>query len=75
MVMQNGGKTMAQLAADAGIGGSYFTRAMRLSFLAPDIVKAILSDKHPIELSAKHLIRNIRLPIGWHDQRALLRID
>jgi site-specific DNA recombinase len=75
MVMQNGGKTMAQLAADAGIGGSYFTRAMRLSFLAPDIVKAILRDKHPIELSAKHLIRNIRLPIGWHHQRALLKID
>lgn len=75
MVMQNGGKTMAQLAADAGIGGSYFTRILRLSFLAPDIVKAILRDKHPIELSAKHLIRNIRLPIDWHDQRALLRIE
>ena len=30
MVMQNGGKTMAELAAEAGVGGSYFTRILRL---------------------------------------------
>ena len=66
---------MAALAADAGISSSYFTRILRLSFLGPDIVKAILSDKHPIELSAKRLANEIRLPVVWHDQRALLQID
>ena len=72
MVMHNGGKTMAELAAEAGVGGSYFTRILRLSFLAPDVVKAILRDGHPIELTAKRLANEVRLPIAWQDQHALL---
>ncbi len=72
MVMHNGGKTMAELAAEAGVGGSYFTRILRLSFLAPDVVKAILRDRHPIDLTAKRLANEVRLPIAWQDQHALL---
>jgi hypothetical protein len=72
MVMRNCGKTMAELAAEAGVGGSYFTRILRLSFLAPDIVKAILRDQHPIELTAKRLANEIRLPVAWEDQHARL---
>ena len=72
MVMRNRGKTMAELAAEAGVGGSYFTRILRLSFLAPDVVKAILRDRHPIELTAKRLANEVRLPIAWQDQHALL---
>ena len=41
MVMRSGGKTMTQLAAEAGVVRSYFSRILRLSFLAPEIVKAI----------------------------------
>ena len=40
MVMGSGGKTMGQLAAEAGVVRSYFTRILRLSFLAPEIVTA-----------------------------------
>jgi DNA invertase Pin-like site-specific DNA recombinase/AraC-like DNA-binding protein len=72
MVMRNGGKTIGELAAEAGVGGSYFTRILRLGFLAPDVVKAILRDDHPIDLNAKRLASEIRLPIGWDDQSALL---
>jgi hypothetical protein len=72
MIMQNAGKTMRQLAADAGVGGSYFTRILRLSFLAPAVVKAILHDRHPIELTAKRLANQLRFPIAWDEQRALL---
>ncbi|MDA1355227.1 MAG: recombinase family protein, partial [Proteobacteria bacterium] len=72
MVMRNGGKTMAELAAEAGVGGSYFSRILRLSFLAPEITKAILRDRHPIELTAKRLANEVRLPIAWQDQHALL---
>ena len=73
MVMHSSGKTMGQLAAEAGVVRSYFTRILRLSFLAPDIVKMVLRDAHPIELSAKRLANEIRLPIAWDAQRALLR--
>jgi hypothetical protein len=72
MVMRSGGKTMGQLAAGAGVVRSYFTRILRLSFLAPDIVVAILRDRHLIELSAKRLANELRLPIAWDEQRALL---
>ena len=73
MVMRNGGKTMAELAAEASVGGSYFTRILRLSFLAPDVVKVILRDCHPIELTAKRLANEVLLPIACEDQQALLR--
>ena len=72
MVMRNGGKAMAELAAEAGVGGSYFTRILRLSFPSPDVVKAILRDRHPIELTAKRLANGTRIPIAWEEQRAVL---
>jgi hypothetical protein len=72
MVMRGDGKTMTELAAEAGVTGSWFTRILRLSFLAPDIVKAILHDRHPVELTAKRLANDTRLPISWEQQRAKL---
>jgi DNA invertase Pin-like site-specific DNA recombinase len=73
MVMRCDGKTMAELAAEAGVTGSWFTRILRLSFLAPDVVKAILHDRHPVELSAKRLANDIRLPIAWQEQLTRLQ--
>jgi site-specific DNA recombinase len=75
MVMGSGGRTMAELAAEAGIVGSYFARVLRLSFLAPEVVKAILHDRHPITLSAKRLANEIRIPMAWDEQRRLLTTD
>jgi site-specific DNA recombinase len=74
MVMLNGGKSMAELAAEAGVGGSYFTRILRLSFLAPEVVRAILRDLHPVELNAKRLVNDTHIPIAWAEQRAVLGI-
>ena len=74
MVMNNQGKTMAELAIKAGVGSSYFTRILRLSFLAPDVVKTILRDRHPIELTAKKLAGDTRFPLAWQEQRARLGI-
>jgi DNA invertase Pin-like site-specific DNA recombinase len=74
-VMHNSEKTMAALAAEAGVGGPYFSRVLRLSFLAPDIVQTILQDRHPIELNARRLAANTHLPIDWHDQRKFLGLD
>ena len=36
MALHNRGRMMTELAIEAGVGGSYFTRILRLSFLAPD---------------------------------------
>ena len=67
-------ETMAELAIEAGVGGSYFTPILRLSFPAPDVVKTILRDHHPIEPTAKRLPGDTRFPIAWQEQRARLGI-
>jgi hypothetical protein len=75
MVMNGAGKSMSQLAADAGVTRSYFTRILRLSFLSPEVVAAILRDRHPIELNAKKLANEIVIPIAWDEQPILLLTD
>lgn len=72
MALHHEGRTMAELAAAAGVIGSYFTRILRLSFLAPDTTQAILYGRHPVALTAKRLANEIRLHIAWNDQRTLL---
>ena len=52
--------------------GSYVTRMLRLSFLAPDIVAAILKGKQPAELTASRLARWKNLPLDWAEQRKAL---
>src|ERR1700738_4189782 len=53
-------------------GGSYFTRLVRLSYLAPDITQAILDGRQPRDLTAEKLLEHSRLPLAWHDQRTVL---
>ncbi len=62
----------AALAKQEGVSRSYFTRLVRLSYLAPDITKAILDGDHPPYLTADKLLANSRLPLAWQEQRALL---
>ena len=75
MVMQGGGKSMSALAAEAGVGSSYFSRILRLGFLGPDVVTAILRDRHPLELTAKRLANDMRIPVDWDEQRTELGIE
>ena len=74
MLLRGGDKTMEQLARDANVTGSYFTRILKLSFLSPTITKAILRNRHPLDLSANRLANQIRLPIDWESQHTLLGI-
>lgn len=51
------------------------TRAIlltRLSYLAPDIVTAILNGQQPTSLTREKLIRLGNLSIRWDEQRAVL---
>ncbi|MBT5880480.1 MAG: recombinase family protein, partial [Rhodospirillaceae bacterium] len=75
MMLSSQGQTMTEIAAEAGVSGSYYTRILRLGFLAPDVVETILRNDHPLDLTAKKLAANSRLPIGWQDQRDSLGIN
>src|SRR5271165_562258 len=64
--------TAEDIAHEQKITPSYATRLVRLTFLAPDIVAAILAGKQPAGLTANKLMADTRLPLDWRDQRAAL---
>jgi DNA invertase Pin-like site-specific DNA recombinase len=64
--------TFEDIAKSEGVVPSYATRLFRLTILAPDIVSAILSGKHPPELTARRLMDDTRLPLDWNEQRQRL---
>lgn len=51
---------------------SSVTHLLRLAWLAPDIVIAIVDGRQPIGLTANRLMANTRLPLEWKGQRELL---
>ena len=67
-----GGDRLDRIADSVGVSRSYFTRLVKLAFLAPDITKAILEGRHPPDLTASRLISHAGLPLGWKDQRTAL---
>lgn len=64
--------TFEDIATAQGVVPSYATRLFRLTVLAPDIVSAILTGKHPPELTARRLMDDTRLPLDWSEQRRRL---
>jgi len=49
------------------VNESYVGHHLRLAFLAPDIVEAILDGSQPVDLDMKRLLKGI--PLTWEDQR------
>src|SRR5499427_1286175 len=70
--LAGGGTPFAALAKHEGVSPSYFTRLVRLSYLAPDITQAILDGRQPSHLTADKLLAHSRLPLTWQDQRTVL---
>jgi site-specific DNA recombinase len=64
--------SLKAIAAEQGISSSYVTRLLRLAFLAPDIVTAILNGRQSPQLTANRLMDDTRLPLDWTAQRGLL---
>ena len=71
-LMDSDGVSFAVLAQRQGVSPSYFTRLVRLSYLAPDITQAILDGRQPRGLNADKLLAHSRLPLAWHEQRTVL---
>ena len=71
-LVDSDGVPFAALAKREGVSPSYFTRLVRLSYLAPDITQAILDGRQPRDLTADKLLAHSRLPLTWHEQRTVL---
>ena len=56
-----------------GMNKGRLTSLIRLSYLAPDIVRALLEGRQPIELTPTRLLRLSKdLPHDWSEQRHVL---
>ena len=64
--------TLEEAGAAENMGAPYAARLMRLNFLAPDIVVAILNGRQPAALTANKLMADTRLPLAWTEQRKAL---
>jgi site-specific DNA recombinase len=61
------------MALRLGVRRDYVAVLVRLSYLSPEIVRAILVGQHPIELTPTRLVALSRnLPHDWQEQRRLL---
>ena len=72
VMMANPQASIEKLASDAGIAFARFKRLLRLSYLAPDIVEAILDGSQPKELELATLKTVTNIPHCWQTQRAML---
>ncbi|MGE3988620.1 recombinase family protein [Pseudorhodoplanes sp.] len=65
--------TVREIARQDQITSNYLYVVLRLRWLAPDIVTAIVNGRQPRQLSTKRLMRlAAKLPIDWAAQRTLL---
>lgn len=59
--------TIEEIAAAEKINSSYVSRLLRLTLLAPHIVKAILDGRQPTEMTLAVLMKPFT--VVWHQQR------
>jgi len=71
VALATGQINMATIARTEKVSDSWVSRVMRLSFLAPQIVDAILDGTQPARLTASTIV-GIELPLDWNQQVELL---
>jgi site-specific DNA recombinase len=70
--LSGGGIDIAALSRREGVTPSWMTRVVRLAFLAPEVVEAILAGRTRAGIDAKALLATGAVPAGWARQRAIL---
>jgi DNA invertase Pin-like site-specific DNA recombinase len=71
-LMTSDAESIATFAHREGLSKSYVTRLVRLAYLAPVIVEAILDGRQPTGLTTTRLMQDTRLPLGWQEQKRAL---
>jgi hypothetical protein len=66
--------SVEEAAAVMGLKLDYFRVLVRISFLAPDIVAAILEGRQPVTLTRQKLARMTDLPLEWEAQEVALGV-
>ena len=66
--------SLDRAATELGYGRDYAIALARVSYLAPEIVKAILGGVQPKTMSATPLLRTPRVPCRWEQQSSMLGV-
>jgi hypothetical protein len=73
MLLANRDDSIDAMAERLGIRRDYLAVLMRLSYLSPDIIRAIVAGEQPIELTPTRLVAlSQNLPHDWEEQSRLL---
>ena len=65
--------TVHDIAREEHVTSDYLYIVLRLRWLAPDIIAAIVNGRQPPQLNAKRLMRmTAQLPADWSEQKTLL---
>ena len=64
-------QSISDLVRKASFTEDYIRRILKLAFLSPDIVEAILQGRQPLGVNLSRILR-VNLPISWKTQRELL---
>lgn len=67
------GDTLSPLVA--GYSKQHLSKLARLSYLAPDIVAAIVDGSQPPQMTGRKLLRNGNISLDWNEQRKQLGFD
>ena len=62
-------KSLVAIASREGSSKSYVRYVMKLVFLAPDVIEAIIAGQQPVDLTTDKLIKRTNLPLDWAEQR------
>ena len=69
-ILNGNGDSIEAAARRLKTNANYITALLRISFLAPDIVAAVLDGRHPLTLTARNFITKTHtLPRDWSLQR------
>ena len=69
-------ETIEGMAHRFGVKRSELSAHLRLTYLAPDIIRALIEGRHPDELSPARVLAACRdLPHDWQLQRAALGFE
>jgi site-specific DNA recombinase len=73
LVLANPALSLNQLGKREGRCRTHLSRLLRIAWLSPNIVEAIVSGKQPAKLNRKTLL-NASLPIDWNEQERMFGI-
>lgn len=71
-ITTTGAESFGQLADGLGFSREYASALLRIAYLAPDILTAILEGRQPRGFTRTQLMKVKNIPLDWPGQRALL---